>query len=1197
MPYVFATNITMAEQAVYLAGMREWELAANIHFVPHTTQSNYVLLQFDYMQGTNTYVASVPTVMTIDVLSRAQICHETGHLLGFQHEHVRTDRNSDITVNFSNLMTSGATNGSGEGSGVTALYTIDANSTLHGVYDFESVMHYSRTLFSINPATLDVLVPNAPYFAEYYYRIGNLALSPGDRSGATYLYGPPTTPISNVVTNTADVGLGSLRAAIYYANDHPGTTISFNIPTNDPGYSNGFYTIYTSGELPPLVANGTVIDATTQPGYVNHPVIAIDGSQLIQQVTYTYDFFVSGLHIYAANCTVNGLAINNFPFVGINVEYALAVSNHIEGCYIGIAPNGTNAAGNSYQGISIDTGASHTTIGGTNASQRNVISGNTQYGILIIGTNGEYGSSVIGSNVNNNTIIGNYIGLNAAGNSAVGNILSGIGIWGGSSSNIIGGTIAGSRNVISGNTQYGVFVGDSNTVGTVFQGDYVGTDATGSVGIQNGYGGIGIFNGANHVTVGGTNAGAGNVLSGNGNAGLWLAGFGVTNNVVQGNYIGLNAAGTGAVSNTVAGVYVVGGSSSNLIGGTAAGAGNVLSGNFTYGLYLSDPGTMSNLVQGNFIGTGPQGTNAIPNGYIGVRIWSNAVYNTIGGTTTTARNIISGNANTGLEMEDFGTSFNVIQGNYIGVARDGITALPNAQLGVYLLAGPQSNTIGGTINGAGNLISGNGGNGIQLFGAGVSFNLIQGNYIGVASNGTSALPNAGIGIYVAGASSNTIGGTIAGAGNLISANVGDGVQIYDASYHLVQGNLVGTDKTGLHALGNGGSAVSAFGGATFNTIGGNSAAARNVLSGSTNYDGVYLAAASNNVVQGNYIGTDVSGLIALANGAFGYGLTLFGGCQGNEIAGNVIAASVNQGIFIADPGTTGNLIQGNDIGIGSDGATALGNGQQGIYIDNGASGNVIGLGLTGSGSGNIIAHNTYEGIILYNTNTTGNTIRGNDIFSNGDLGINLVGGTEIGYGVTANHVGGAVPGPNDLQNYPVITAASATTNLTAISGTLNSTANRSFLIDVYRNASPDPSGNGEGQIYVGSTTLTTAGNGNGSFTLVANSSYIGQYFSVTATDATTGDTSEFSSDVMATNGPIPLLFTGPYLFNSNGFSFTLALHSNQNYTIQTATNLATNPVAWITLSNFVATNSLMEFTDRSATNHNIRERFYRAVTP
>src|SRR5581483_1419683 len=229
---------------------------------------------------------------------------------------------------------------------------------------------------------------------------------------------------------------------------------------------------------------------------------------------------------------------------------------------------------------------------------------------------------------------------------------------------------------------------------------------------------------------------------------------------------------------------------------------------------------------------------------------------------------------------------------------------------------------------------------------------------------------------------------------------------------------------------------------------------RNVLSGSTNYDGVFLSAASNNVIQGNYIGTDSSGVAALANGVSGYGLTLFGGCQGNQIDGNVIAASVNQGIFIADPGTSGNLIQGNNIGVGSDGTTAVGNGQQGIIIDNGASGNVIGLSLTGLGAGNIIAHNTYEGIIMYDTGTSGNTIRGNSIFNNGDLGINLVGGTENGYGVTANHVGGAVSGPNDLQNYPAITAASTATHLTAITGTLNSTASRSFLIDVYRNASP-----------------------------------------------------------------------------------------------------------------------------------------------
>ena len=360
------------------------------------------------------------------------------------------------------------------------------------------------------------------------------------------------------MTNTADVGLGSLRAAIYYANDHPGTTISFNISTNDPGYSNGVYTIYTSGQLPPLVANGTVIDATTQPGYVNHPIVAIDGSKLSPELAYPNDLSATGLYVYAANCVINGLAINNFNFVGIDVEYALAISNRIEGCYLGISPNGTNAAPNTYQGISIDTGASHNFVGGTNASQRNVISGNTQYGVLIIGTNGLYGATVIGSNVNNNTVLGNYIGLNGAGTAALGNLKSGIGIYGGASSNVVGGLTSGSRNVISGNTEYGVFISDSNTVGTLVQGNYIGSDVTGTTGVPNTNSGIGIYTGANNVLVGGTNTGARNLLSGNSGAGVLLGGTAISN-TIQGNYVGVAGNGTSALPNRQMGIYLLSG--------------------------------------------------------------------------------------------------------------------------------------------------------------------------------------------------------------------------------------------------------------------------------------------------------------------------------------------------------------------------------------------------------------------------------------------------------------------------------------------------------------------------------------------------------------------------------------------------------------------------------------------------------------
>ncbi len=1142
-PYKFDTNITAAEQSIYLAGMKEWELAANVHFIPYTNQANYVLLRFDYIQGTDTYVASFPqTVMTVDTLSRAQVCHETGHLLGLQHEHVRTDRTNFITVNFTNLIGSGGggTNSSGEGASVSNLYVIDTNSTSFGAYDFESVMHYSRTLFSTNPDIADTIDPNAPYYAQYYYRIGNYALSPGDRAGMAHLYGAPITALANVVTNTADGGFGSLRAALYYASDHPGTTVRFNISTNDPGYSNGVFTIYLSGELPPLVANGTVIDATTQPGYTTRPVIALSGSKLSSELAYPGTLFNCGLRVYAANCVINGLSIQSFPFLGIAVEYAYAVSNRIQGCYIGVTPNTTNAAGNTYQGISIDTGASHTFIGGTNAAQRNVISGNTQYAILVIGTNGQPAAARIGT----------------------------------------------------------------NTVGTIIQGNYIGTDPTGSFAVSNVVGGIWEFNGASGMTVGGTNAGAGNVISGNGSAGIHL--LGVSNNVVQGNFIGLNAAGTAAMPNADSGIYVVMGSSSNVIGGTVTGARNVISGNVNYGIYVSDSGTKNLIVQGNYLGTDPHGTNAIGNGFSGIGVWNAATNITIGGANAGAGNLISGN-DYGVNIGGSGTGGVQVFGNYIGVTSNGITALPNTNIGVYLEQGASGNSIGGALPGQGNLISGNGTDGVQLYDYGTSFNTIQGNLIGTTKTGLAPLGNGGSAVSFFFGAGNTLGGTTAGARNVLCANTNEGVFIYYANNETVQGNYIGVGTDGATPMGNG------IGGAfpepgiyalvsASNTIGGAVAGAGNVISANGN-DGVqiYGSGADHNIIQGNLIGTTANGLGALGNGASG--VSFLYGPQNNTLGGvaaaarNVIAASFGTGVFIA--GATNNIVQGNYIGVGSDGTTPTGNGQQGVLLQSGATGNVIGLALNGSGAGNIIANNTYEGIIVYDTNTVGNPLRGNSIHDNGALGINLVGGAETyPYYVTPNHSGGAVPGPEDLQNFPVITNASVALGSTTVSGILNSTAGRGFLVDVYRNASPDPSGNGEGQVYVGTANLTTDGGGNGSFSLTAGGGFAGQYFTVTATDATTGDTSEFGADVTATNGPTPLSFVGPYSWTrTNGFSFSMALHTNQQYTVQTATNLSANPIIWTSLTNITATNTTVQFTDHSATNLAFHARFYRLVSP
>jgi titin len=588
------------------------------------------------------------------------------------------------------------------------------------------------------------------------------------------------------------------------------------------------------------------------------------------------------------------------------------------------------------------------------------------------------------------------------------------------------------------------------------------------------------------------------------------------------------------------------------------------------------------------------------NGGVGISLYGGAETNSIGGTAPGAGNLISANGNDGIQISGLGTSYNLVQGNLVGTTRTGSNALGNAFSAVSMFGGPSFNTIGGTTAAARNILSaGTNGAGVYLSDPGTSNNVIQGNHIGTDISGTAPMGNNGVGVVVgSGAASNLIGGTVAGAGNVISANYYDGLQLYGpgTSYNLVQGNFIGTDKTGSRPLGNGFSALSVFAGALLNTVGGTTAAARNLLSASTNYDGVFLSAATNNTIQGNYIGTDITGLLPFANGT--EGLTLFGASQNNLIggsapgAGNVIAASKDRGIFVADPGTSGNLIQGNNIGVGANGTTPLGNALQGIIIDNGAQGNVIGLSVSGSGAGNLIADNVFEGIILYDAATVGNTIRGNSLFNNGSLGFNLVGGIEDGFGVTANHPGGPVPGPNNLQNYPGI-AAFSYPGANLITGTLNSAPGHSYLIDLYWNAAADPSGHGEGQLYLGHANMNTDASGNGTFTFLTTSNLTGGKFSATATDAVTGDTSEFSADVVPTSGPPE--FVGGLTKGSSGFSFSLLLQTNVGYHIQATTNLGAHPIIWSNLTSFVAGVSPFQFTDHAATN--IPVRFYRAVSP
>ena len=260
---------------------------------------------------------------------------------------------------------------------------------------------------------------------------------------------------------------------------------------------------------------------------------------------------------------------------------------------------------------------------------------------------------------------------------------------------------------------------------------------------------------------------------------------------------------------------------------------------------------------------------------------------------------------------------------------------------------------------------------------------------------------------------------------------------------------------------------------------------------------------------------------------------------------------------------------------------------RGLIIFGGTTNNVIGLKPDGSGNGNQIAFNYAAGVLVDDTNTMGIAIRGNSIFSNGGLGIDL-----NNDGVTTNDTGDADMGPNGLQNFPVITNALASGANTVISGKLNSTPNNSFFIDVYRNLSPDSSGYGEGQVYVGTVSVNTDGSGNAGFALTDTGNYAGQYFTATATSAG-GDTSEFSTNLLAVAGPAAQ-FVGPFQSGASGFAFSLALQTNFSYRIQAATNLVA-PIAWADLTNFTATSTPFSFADRAATNYRVR--FYRVVSP
>lgn len=430
--------------------------------------------------------------------------------------------------------------------------------------------------------------------------------------------------------------------------------------------------------------------------------------------------------------------------------------------------------------------------------------------------------------------------------------------------------------------------------------------------------------------------------------------------------------------------------------------------------------------------------------------------NLIGGTLPEERNIVLGSKGAGITIAGSEAVGNQVMGNYVGVTADGSSAVANQGDGVAVDGAPQTQ-IGSIQAGGRNTIAGNGGNGISIQGTTALSVTVKGNFVGVDATGTAALPNQldGIlvletfGVFIGGTAGVTAGGPCTGACNLVSGNGGTGIKLLSMSQAYLQtgveGNFIGTDVTGKAAL--------------------------------PNRDGIWIDNAGGNRI----------------------------GWRDSAAQANLISGNSNHGIVLTQAGATDNAILGNHIGVDATGTGMLGNTLDGIRVQN-ASYNLLGLAV--ALGGNTVAGNGGNGVSVVGSSAISNTIRGNSLYANGKLAIDL--GDD---GVTPNDLGDdptavdSDDGPNHLLNFPAGVTKSSASGVTTITGLVDDPQPLSTVVDVYEVTEVDPSGFGPGRVYLGSATPDAQG----LFKLVLVIPVDG-FVSATLTDGGgSGSTSEFSA--------------------------------------------------------------------------------------
>ncbi len=652
--------------------------------------------------------------------------------------------------------------------------------------------------------------------------------------------------------------------------------------------------------------------------------------------------------------------------------------------------------------------------------------------------------------------------------------------------------------------------------------------------------------------------------------------------------------------------------------------GLIITGFHDAGISVSGTGSQGNWIWGNFLGALPDTTNdrdfadnpqalaaasqpQLGNYGGGLRITSSN--NRIGGNTPGLPNVIanngydsSGNANpataggVGILLDTTGGTGNLIQGNVI---------VNNANQGVFVRS--SNNTIGEALSGGGNVVSDNGGAGIEITGGPtVQGNAVLGNFIGTdlgSSDGTIvkgqiAYPNVGQGVLILNSPRNIIGGSNVLARNVIGENNSDGVAINGSAS---VGNRVLNNFIGFNVVNNlivflpnqNGISITAPG----NVIGDPTGTSPNTIS--TNYqNGILIAgaAASGNTVAGNVIGLNPDGGSAFPNAFDGVHIdnapnnSIGGNTQG---ARNTISAN-NNGVVITDSQygvvgnvdtATGNTVEGNFIGTATDGTTDLGNAVDGVILNN-APVNTIGGTL--SGAGNVISGNN-RGVVITGGGSTGNQIQGNfigtDLSGQAEI-TNKIDGVEITGAASGNTIGGLVAGAGNTIEYnvgagvnvdsghdnsvltnsifsnilagivlnggnnanngqipPVLTVATPNASSTYVQGTLNGAANTTYTLQFFSNPTQPAPGFEQGEVALYTAQVTTNAAGTALIAQRIPQAVANNQWITATATDASGDTSAFSAAVQ--NDPAVSLNVSLVSVNENtgGFQFTVTRNS------------------------------------------------------